>query len=177
VIDAQRLWIGGLMAGVVAAGVAIVGLLIVRGVFDIKVFVTGDGGKVVNASTWWYAVVSFVSALFATGLLHLLLISAPIPWRFFGCIIGLPVAIAVIIPFTSDAELSANVGTAGINLAIGIAVFSIVSGVGHAAASARTFLGLGGRGVQERDDRIALCPQHLDQGGRRDHGRVLARRA
>jgi hypothetical protein len=57
VIDAQKLWIGGLMAGLVAAGVAIVGLLIVRGVFDIKVFVTGDGGEVVNASTWWYAVV------------------------------------------------------------------------------------------------------------------------
>ena len=28
-IDAQKLWIGGLMAGIVAAGVAIVGLLIV----------------------------------------------------------------------------------------------------------------------------------------------------
>jgi Family of unknown function (DUF6069) len=139
VIDAQKLWIGGLMAGLVAAGVAIVGLLIVRGVFDIKVFVTGDGGEVVNASTWWYAVVSFVFALFATGLLHLLLISAPSPWRFFGWIIGLAVAIAVIIPFTTDAELSAKVGTAAINLAVGIAGFSIVSGVGRAAASTRTF--------------------------------------
>jgi Family of unknown function (DUF6069) len=139
VIDAQKLWIGGLMAGLVAAGVAIVGLLIVRGVFDIKVFVTGDRGEVVNASTWWYAVVSFVFALFATGLLHLLLISAPSPWRFFGWIIGLAVAIAVIIPFTTDAELSAKVGTAAVNLAVGIAVFSIVSGVGRAATSARTF--------------------------------------
>lgn len=138
-IDAQKLWIGGLMAGIVAAGVAIVGLLIVRGVFDIKVFVTGDSGEIVNASTWWYAVVSFVFALFATGLLHLLLISAPSPWRFFGWIIGLAVAIAVIIPFTSDAELSAQVGTAAINLAVGIAVFSIVSGVGRAAAQARSF--------------------------------------
>jgi Family of unknown function (DUF6069) len=138
VIDAQKLWIGGLMAGLVAAGVAIVGLLIVRGVFDIKVFTTNDG-QVVNASLWWYAVVSFVAALFATGLLHLLLISAPSPWRFFGWIVGLGVAIAVIIPFTTDAELSAKVGTAAINLAIGIAVYSIVSGVGRAAASARTF--------------------------------------
>jgi hypothetical protein len=138
VIDAQKLWIGGLMAGLVAAGVAIVGLLIVRGVFDIKVFTTNDG-QVVNASLWWYAVVSFVAALFATGLLHLLLISAPSPWRFFGWIVGLGVAIAVIIPFTTDAELSAKVGTAAINLAIGIAVYSIVSGVGRSAASARTF--------------------------------------
>ena len=44
-IDAQKLWIGGLMAGIVAAGVAIVGLLIVRGVFDIKVFVTGNSAE------------------------------------------------------------------------------------------------------------------------------------
>ena len=138
VIDAQKLWIGGAMAGLVAAGVAIVGLLIVRGVFDIKVFVTNDG-EVVNASLWWYAVISFAAALFATGLLHLLLISAPSPWRFFGWIIGLGVAIAVIIPFTSDADLSAKVGTAAINLAIGIAIYSIVSGVGRAAASERTF--------------------------------------
>ena len=133
-IDAQKLWIGGLMAGLVAAGVAIVGLLIVRGVFDIKVFVTGNKDEIVNASTWWYALASFTFALLATGLLHLLLVSAPSPWRFFGWIVGLAVAIIVIIPFTTDAELSAKVGTAAVNLAIGIAVYSIVSGVGRAAA-------------------------------------------
>jgi hypothetical protein len=32
-----------------------------------------------------------------------------------GWIVGLAVAIAVIIPFTTDAELSAKVGTAAIN--------------------------------------------------------------
>ena len=73
------------------------------------------------------------------SLLHLLLISAPSPWRFFGWIVGLAVAIVVIIPFTSDAELSAKVGTAAINLAVGIAIYSIVSGVGRSAAQARTF--------------------------------------
>jgi hypothetical protein len=138
-IDAQKLWIGGLMAGIVAAGVAIVGLLIVRGVFSVKVFVPGNSDAIVNASTWWYAVVSFVAALLTTGLLHLLLLAAPSPWRFFGWIVGLAVAIVVIIPFTSDAELSAKVGTAAVNLAIGIAIYSIVSGVGRSAAHARTF--------------------------------------
>jgi len=133
-IDARRLWVGGLMAGFVAAGVAIVGLLIVRGVFDIKVFVRGDSGEVVNASTWWYALVSFFAAIVATGLLHLLLVSAPSPYRFFGWIVGLAIAISVIVPFTTDAQMSAKVGTAAINLAIGIAVYSIVSGVGRTAA-------------------------------------------
>lgn len=133
-IDARKLWVGGVMAGLVAAGVAIVGLLIVRGVFDIKVFVRGDSGEIVNASTWWYALVSLLAAIAATGLLHLLLLSAPSPYRFFGWIVGLAVAIAVIVPFTTDAGTAAKVGTALINLAIGIAVYSIVSGVGRSAA-------------------------------------------
>jgi hypothetical protein len=133
-IDAGKLWVGGIMAGLVAAGVAIVGLLIVRGVFDVKVFVRGDSGEVVNASTWWYALVSFVAAIAATGLLHLLLLSAPSPYTFFGWIVGLAIAISVIVPFTTDAKMSAKVGTAAINLAIGIAVITIVSGVGRSAA-------------------------------------------
>jgi hypothetical protein len=133
-IDAKKLWTGGIMAGIVAAGVAIVGLLIARGIFDLRIFVRGEGGGVVNASTWWYALVSFGAAILATGLLHLLLLSAPGPFRFFGWIVGLAVAIAVIVPFTTSAQLSNKVGTAAINLAIGIAVYSIVSGVGRGAA-------------------------------------------
>jgi hypothetical protein len=133
-IDARKLWVGGIMAGLVAAGVAIVGLLIARGVFDLRIFVRGEGEGVVNASTWWYALVSFGAALVATGLLHVLLLAAPSPFRFFGWIVGLVIAIAVIIPFTTSASLANKIGTASINFAIGIAVFSIVSGVGRSAA-------------------------------------------
>jgi hypothetical protein len=131
-IDVARLWIGGLMAGVVAAGVAIVGLLIVRGILDIRVFQT-EGGDLVNASSWWYALVSVTAALVATALLHLLLIAAPSPWQFFGWIMFLAIAIAVIVPFTTSADLDSKIGTAAINLAIGIAIFSILSGVGRSA--------------------------------------------
>jgi hypothetical protein len=120
-IDARKLWIGGIMAGIVAAGVAIVGLLIARGIFDIRIFIRGEGGGVVSASLWWYAAVAFAAAILATGLLHLLLLAAPGPFRFFGWIVGLAIAIAVIVPFTTSAMLSNKVGTAAINLAIGIA--------------------------------------------------------
>ena len=133
-IDARKLWTGGIMAGLVAAGVAIVGLLIARGIFDLRIFVRGEGGGVVNASLWWYALVSFAAALLATGLLHLLLLAAPEPFRFFGWIVGLAVAIGVLVPFTTSAQLSNKVGTAAINLAIGITVYSIVGGVGRSAA-------------------------------------------
>ena len=96
IVDAGRLWTGGLMAGVVAAGVAVVGLLIARGILDVQVLVREDG-KLVNANTWWYAGVAFLAAIAATGLLHLLLLSAPQPYRFFGWIVGLTVAIAALL--------------------------------------------------------------------------------
>ena len=136
IIDAGRLWTGGLMAGVVAAGVAVVGLLIARGIRDVEVLVQEDG-KLVHANTWWYAGAAFLAAIVATGLLHLLLLSAPQPYRFFGWIVGLAVAIAALLPFVTDAELSSKVATSVLNLAIGLCIGSIVSGVGRSAARVR----------------------------------------
>jgi hypothetical protein len=133
IIDTGRLWTGGLMAGVVAAGVAIVGLLMARGIFDVRVLVQEDG-RLVNADTWWYAAAAFLAAIVATWLLHLLLLSAPQPYRFFGWIVGLVIAIAVLLPFATTAELSAKVATSALNLAIGLSIASIVGGVGRTAA-------------------------------------------
>jgi hypothetical protein len=133
IIDAARLWSGGVLAGVVAAGVALVGLLIARGVLDIPVLIERKG-HLVNASMVWYAVVAFLAGLIATGLLHLLLAGAPQPYRFFGWIVGLATAIAVLVPFTTGAELQSQIAVALINLAIGVCIGSIVSGIGRSAA-------------------------------------------
>ena len=121
------------MAGVVAAGVAVVGLLIARGILDVDVLVQKDG-QLVNANTWWYAGAAFLAAIVATGLLHLLLLSAPQPYRFFGWIVGLATAIAALLPYATDAELSSKVTTSVLNLAIGLCIGSIVGGVGRSAA-------------------------------------------
>ncbi|HET9655661.1 MAG TPA: DUF6069 family protein [Kineosporiaceae bacterium] len=128
VIDAERLWTGGVMAGVVAAGVAVVGLLVARGIFDIAVLVR-QHGELVAPSTWWYAGAAFFAALLATGLSHLLLAAAPQPHRFFGWIFGLAVTISVLAPLTTAAGLATRVAVSLINLAIGISIGSIVSGV------------------------------------------------
>jgi hypothetical protein len=133
IIDAARLWAGGVLAGVVAAGLAVVGLLIARGVLDIPVLIERKG-QLVDASTVWYAVVAFLGGIVATGLLHALLAGAPQPYRFFGWIVGLATAIAVIVPFTTGAELESQIAVAVINLAIGICIGSIVSSIGRSAA-------------------------------------------
>jgi hypothetical protein len=138
-IDATRLWVGGLLAGVVAAGVAIVGLLIARGIFDIRVFVPGRDDALFTPSSWWYAGAAFIGGVLATGLLHLLLVAnAPAPFRFFSWILGLVITISVIVPFTTNTELESQIASAGINLAIGITLMSILQGVGRSAVRGPT---------------------------------------
>jgi hypothetical protein len=132
-VDEGRLWTGGIMAAVVAAGVAFVGLLIARGIADVPVLVEKDG-QLVNADTWWYAAAAAVGAILATGLLNVLLLWAPRPYLFFGWIVGLATAIAALVPYTFDAELASRVATSAINLAIGICIGAILAGVGKSAA-------------------------------------------
>jgi Family of unknown function (DUF6069) len=133
IVDVGRLWTGGLLAGVVAAGVAVVGLLVVRGILDIPVLIERDGA-LIDASTWYYAAAAFLAAMAATGLLHLLLLQAPQPYRFFGWIVGIAVVIAVLVPYATDAELRSKVATSVINLVIGLCIGSVVSGLGHSSA-------------------------------------------
>jgi lysylphosphatidylglycerol synthetase-like protein (DUF2156 family) len=133
-VDATRLWAGGVATAVVAALVAIVGLLIARGIFEVEVLAPKGDGIWGNASTPMYAVVAAASALLATGLMHLLSVSTPAPGQFFAWIMALVTLIAVVLPLTLTVEVSAKVATAAINLAIGFVITVIVHGM---AASAR----------------------------------------
>jgi len=82
-VDAGRLWMGGLVTAVVAALVAVVGVLIARGLFDVPVLAPTGEGALGNASTARLALLAAVAAVAATGLMHLLLVSTPCPFRFF----------------------------------------------------------------------------------------------
>jgi hypothetical protein len=131
-VDATRLWIGGVMAGIVGAGIVVVGFLVARGILDVAVLVETDG-KLVNANVWWYAAGAFVAALIATGLLHGLLAGAPRPFTFYGWITGIAVVIAGLIPFTTGAELETKVTLAAINVAAGAVMAIIIATVGRSA--------------------------------------------
>jgi hypothetical protein len=132
-VDEGRLWTGGIMAAVVAALMAAVGLLLARGIADVPVLVQRDG-ELVNATMWWYAGAAALGAIIATGLLNVLLLWAPRPYLFFGWILGLAIAIATLMPFAFDVELSSKIATSAINLAIGLCISSILVGVGRSAA-------------------------------------------
>lgn len=136
-VDAGRLWTGGLATAVVAALVAIVGVLIARGLFDVPVLAPTGDGALGDASTWQLAGLAALAALLATGLLHLLLLSTPRPGQFFGWIMTLATVAAALVPFLTDADLDEKVATAAIYLAIGVAIGSLLSGVGRSAMRLR----------------------------------------
>jgi hypothetical protein len=120
-------------AALVSAGVAVVGLLIARGVFDTPVLIRDSNGALVNANTWRYALAAAVSALAATGLMHLLLLYAPNPRMFFVWIVGLGTAAAAVAPFTTSASTASQLAVGAINLAIGAAVMTTILGVSRSS--------------------------------------------
>jgi Family of unknown function (DUF6069) len=131
--DAARLWTGGLATAVVAALIAVVGVVIARGLFDVPVLAPTEEGALGDSTTARLAILAAAAALAATGLMHLLLLSTPRPFRFFTWIISLLTLLAVLAPFMTDATLATQVATAAIGLVIGMAIGSLVSGAARSA--------------------------------------------
>jgi hypothetical protein len=136
-LDYRRLWAGGAATAVVAALVAVVGLLIARGIFDVAVLAPKGRGIWGNANTITYAVISAAVALAATGLMHLLSVATPAPNQFFGWIMALFTVIALVLPLTLAVELGSKVATALINLAIGFTIGVLVSSTASSARRMR----------------------------------------
>jgi predicted anti-sigma-YlaC factor YlaD len=132
-VNAGRLWAGGLAAAVIAALIAVVGILIARGIFDVAVLAPEGDGTWGDADTGRYALAAAVAALVATGLIHLLILFVPRYATFFGWIMVLATAVAVLAPFALDVETSAKVATALINLVLGVAIGSLIAGVARTA--------------------------------------------
>jgi hypothetical protein len=132
-VNGARLWSAGLATAVVAALVALVGVLIVRALLRIDLYAPRDAGAFGSSRTVVLCVGAAVAALAATALAHLLLLSTPRPLAYLSWIIGLVTAVAVVLPFTYASNFAVALAQAVIYLVIGIAIGSLVSG---AAASA-----------------------------------------
>lgn len=124
-LNAGRLWAGGVATAVVAALVAILGLLIARGV-HVWVLAPRRHGIWGNANTVTYAIGAAVVALAATGLMHLLSLTVPAPAAFFRWIMVLVTLLAVVLPLTLTVDLAQKVATALINLVIGLVITIVV---------------------------------------------------
>jgi hypothetical protein len=145
-IVASRLWAGGAATAIIAALIAVVGILLARGVFDVPVLAPEGEGTWGDADTVKYAVYCAVAALVATGLLHLLLLSTPRPLQFFHWIIGLATLAAALAPFVANGTTSSKIATGLINLIVGIAIGTLLTGAARSAMRDRRT----GRGPETR---------------------------
>src|SRR5215472_1482923 len=140
-IDAKQLWSGGVATALVAALIALAGILVCRWLFDIPILAPRRDGAWGNASTAGYSLAAAAAALVATGIMHLLLLASPRPRMFFGWIIALATVIAVVYPFSTTAPVSQKVATAVINLVLGVAIGSLVNGTAVRAIRRRAITG------------------------------------
>jgi hypothetical protein len=111
---------------IVAALIALVGILICRWTLNIPILAPAGDGAWGDAHTGEYVLVAALIALAAAGLLYLLVLSTPNPGLFFRWIIGLVTLIAVVYPFSSGAPLEQKFATAIVNLVVGVAIGSLL---------------------------------------------------
>ena len=132
VLDAARLWTGGLATALVAALTGLVGILVVR---VIALYVPEIPAHALGTSsgTILLCTIAAGAALVATGIAHLLLVSTPRPMAYLGWIVGLATAAAAVLPLTTGTPIVAALILGVINLVIGLAIGTLVTGAAHSA--------------------------------------------
>jgi Family of unknown function (DUF6069) len=157
-VDARPLLSGGIATAVVAALIALVGILVCRWLFGVPILSPRREGAWGNASTVGYVLAAAACALVAAGLMYLLLISTPYPRVFFGWIIGLATLVAVVYPFSTTAPLSQKLATAVVNLILGVAIGTLIAEVSRRATRRRVI-------VRRRYDRPSPPPTRTPGDG------------
>ncbi|HEX3922335.1 MAG TPA: DUF6069 family protein [Streptosporangiaceae bacterium] len=128
-VDAGQLWPGGIATAIVAALVALVGILVCRWLFGVPILSPKQDGAYGSVHTTAFVIAAAVAAIIATAIAHLLLLSTPRPLTFFHWIVGLVTVVVVLFPFSTSAPLSEKVATAAVDLVIGLAIGSLITGV------------------------------------------------
>jgi hypothetical protein len=136
-VDPGPLWAGGVATAVVAALIALAGVLISRWLFTVPILAPRQDGAWGNVSTGMYVLSAAGAALAATAIMHLLLLTTPRPQVFFGWIIALATLVAVVFPFSTTAPMAQKVATAAVNLVLGIAIGTLTAQVAARAVRRR----------------------------------------
>jgi hypothetical protein len=117
--------------------IGLVGVLVARWLFGIPLLAPSRDGAYGDVHTTGLMLGIAAAVLVATLLLHLLLLSTPRPLAFFGWIIGLATVLAVVIPLSTTAPWDAKIATAVVIVVLGIAIGSLLSGVGARSVRVR----------------------------------------
>ncbi|MGY4645638.1 hypothetical protein [Cellulomonas sp. URHB0016] len=126
-IDGGRYWAGVAATAVVAALVGVVGVVVFERIFDIPLVNKDPFGT--GSSMGAYVVGAVATTLVAALLLQALVLSTPEPSTFFGWIMGLGTLVVALLPLTWTDDKTAALCSGLVNLLIGIAVWSLLTGV------------------------------------------------
>jgi hypothetical protein len=132
-VSSRRLWAGGMATALVAAGIGVVGVLLIRGV--LKIPILSAKGRLIDQAMAVVPISAGLAALAATALLHLLLLTTPRPTAFFGAICAIVIAIVVLQVFLAGGTTEDETATALLYVVIGIAVISLLSTVARTAVA------------------------------------------
>ncbi len=127
--DPGQYWAGVAATAIVAALVALVGILICRWTLGIPILAPSSEGAWGNAHTGEYVLGAVGATVVGGALLYLLMLSTPQPGLFFGWIVGLATLAAVVYPFSTGAPLEQKAATAVVNLVLGVAIGTLLTGV------------------------------------------------
>ena len=136
-VEPGPLWAGGVATAVVAALIALVGVLIARWLFSVPILAPRQDGAWGNVSTGAYVLSAAGAALVATAIMYLLLVTTPRPQMFFGWIMALATLVAVVFPFSTTAPMEQKLATAAVNLVLGIAIWTLTMQVAARAVRRR----------------------------------------
>lgn len=132
-VDVGRLWSGGAATALVAVGVTVVGLLGLRAVLDVPALEPWADEVSVGYDVMSAAIAAALAAVAATGLLHLLMYSTPRAHQFFTWIASLVIVGLILQVFVSGLTLPDQLVLSALYLLVGVAITSLLRGVGGTA--------------------------------------------
>ncbi len=135
--DPGRLWAGGVVTALVAAGVALVGVLLVHKLPHASLLSFDGTKEPADDAKTMLPILAAVAALVATGLLHLLMTTTPRAGQFFAWIGALVLALVVLELFVAGDDKVSQFVTSAFYVLIGIVIISSLFGVSRTAVRYR----------------------------------------
>lgn len=131
-VDPLRIWAGGVATALVAGGVGFVGVLVIRALFRVP------GLHRLSSEYYQFdqlslAITAAAAALLATALLHLLMVGTPRAPTFFAWIMALFVVATILQEMLGGAGWFSKLLFSALYLVIGLAITSLLTGVGKTA--------------------------------------------
>lgn len=136
--DAGRLWAGGAVTAIVAAGVALIAVMVCGRLLHTDL-VNPDGTKeTADDAMIMLPLLAAIITVFATGLLHLLMSTTPRAPEFFAWIGALAMALVLLeVYLSSTINAAERIATGVLYLLLGVVIISSLSGVGRTAVRYR----------------------------------------